>query len=114
MRAFDRLTFRESISDDRGEVTVDGFDLLRSLESNACPRIRMGFHLTVPRRASHVEKVIGRAKIELEGQVPILGQFGLCRLDVCSLNVTLRRRPNGTWLRPNLWILSCTHFLVRR
>ena len=52
----------------------------------------MGFHLTISRRASNVEKVVGCTKIELERQVPVSGQFGLCRLGICGLNITLRNR----------------------
>jgi hypothetical protein len=52
----------------------------------------MSFHLTVARRASYVEEVIGCSKIELERQVPVSGQFGLCRFDICGLNITLRSR----------------------
>lgn len=53
----------------------------------------MGFHLTVRRRASYVEKVIGCTEIELERRVPVSGQFGLCRLDICGLNIALRSGP---------------------
>ena len=72
----------------------------------------MGFHLTVRHRASYVEKVVGRTKVELERQIPISSQFGLCRLDIRGLNITFRRRPRRWFATtepqdPFLRSLSC-------
>lgn len=58
-----------------------------------------------------MKKVVGCTKIELECQVPVFGQFGLCRLDICGLNVTLRSRPKrfatAEPLDPFLHSFSC-------
>ena len=73
----------------------------------------MSLHLVVCRRASQVEKVVGRAKIELKRRVPVLGQFGFRCLDVYGLKIVLRSGSNPPPLQANLWILSCAHSLVR-
>lgn len=39
-----------------------------------------------------MDEVIRRAEVELERQVPVLGQFCLCRLDIDGLNIALRGR----------------------
>ena len=64
---------------------MDRFDLLCSLEGNASPGLRMGFHLIVSRRADQVEEVVSCAEIELKRQVPVSGQFCPRCLDVYGL-----------------------------
>lgn len=91
---------------------MDRFDLLGPLESNASPRLYMGFHSIVCCRASQVEKVVGCAKIEFKCRVPISSQFGLRCLGIYGLKIDLRDKSRRSFvtaepLDPFLHSFSC-------
>ena len=73
----------------------------------------MSFHSIVCCRASQVEKVVCRAKVELKRRVPVSGQLGLRCFDIYGLKIVLRSQSIPSFftaepLDPFLRSFSCS------